>query len=150
MLRVLRPWLFPAATAGFVAAIVCILALHRTPPPPPTYVVMCGPDYSGIARLETKRRLIGAVIAGRLSLLQAAANFRDADRRGPRPAVFALCVFPGAASEEEGYCRSVISWVHVKAPREQAEELTRRLQAELDAHVRDGTLRLPVPDYSEE
>ena len=53
--------------------------------------------------------------------------------------------YPNAVSEDEIHCLLVIVYVGTEAPPEQAAELTGRLHAELDAMLRDGTLRLPDP-----
>jgi hypothetical protein len=95
-----------------------------------------------ISRIDAKRRVANEVIAGRLSLLQAAAAFRNLDERWPCN-VIPWAYFPNAASEDEVYCLLVIGYVRCEAPPERADELTKRLQAELAAMLRDGTLHLP-------
>jgi hypothetical protein len=95
-----------------------------------------------MARTTAKVRIAHELIAGRLSLLQAAAAFRDLDERWPcamNPAVF----YRNAASEDEVYGLMVIGYVGTEAPPERAAALTGRLHAELDAMRGDGTLRLP-------
>lgn len=94
------------------------------------------------ARLMAKVRIVEEVIAGRLSMLQAAAAFRDLDKRWPRAADPRL-IYPKAATEDEVYCLCVIGYVNRETPPDRAAELTRRLHAELDAALRNGTLRLP-------
>jgi len=92
------------------------------------------------ARMTAKFRVADEVIAGRLSLLQAAAAFRDLDERRPR-AVAPCSGYPNA-SVEEAYCLHVIGYVETQAPSDRASDLTRRLHAELDAKLQNGTLRL--------
>ena len=103
---------------------------------------LSGPLDDSLARLESKRRIAHDVLAGRTSLLAAAGAFRRLDVHGPfwthKPECFA-----SAASEDEGYCRWVIGWASTEAPNGQADEVIKRLQAELATMVRDGTLHLP-------
>jgi hypothetical protein len=94
------------------------------------------------ARITAKYRVADEVIAGRKSLLQAAAAFRSLDERWPRAAA-PCATFSDAASEEEAYCLKVICYVRNEAPPERVVELANRLQAELDAMLRNGALRLP-------
>jgi hypothetical protein len=93
------------------------------------------------ARMSAKRRIAHELIAGRVSLLQAAAAFRDLDERRPR-AIIAAAHYPNAASEGEVYCLIVIGYVGAEAPPDRAAELTGRLHAELNGMRRDRTLRL--------
>jgi hypothetical protein len=139
------------ALVGLLAAAIAVGAVWRLTgrgglsAPPPASVEIFGPDRDSVERLEFKHRLSGEVIAGRLSLFEAAAAFRDADAQGQRPAVYVVESFPGAASEEEAYCRSVIAWVGAEAPCDRADDLTSRLRAELDARLPDGAIQLPDP-----
>ncbi|HBI43451.1 MAG TPA: hypothetical protein DDY78_11425 [Planctomycetales bacterium] len=94
------------------------------------------------ARMTAKFRVADEVIAGRLSLLQAAAAFRNLDKCWPR-AVILWAYFPNAASEDEVYCLKVIGYVDTVAPSNRVAELAARLHAELDAMLQNGTLRLP-------
>lgn len=103
-------------------------------------------DRAVIARMYAKQGIADEVIAGRLSLLQAAAAFRDLDAQDPRnPTAELLWVFPESSSADEAYCRSVISHVKYRVPPDRAEQLTSGLEAELAARLRGGTLRLPEP-----
>jgi hypothetical protein len=95
-----------------------------------------------LARVEARQRVVGDLIAGRLSLLQAAAAFRDLNPRGPRSCPIREA-FPQADSDAEAYCLSVLAHVSVQAPPEQTEELTRRLTKELDALRFNGRLVFP-------
>ena len=98
-----------------------------------------------MVRLAAKARIADELIAGRTSLLQAAAAFRDLEDRWPR-VVEPLAAFPNVASLDEVYCRKVIGYAERQARPEQASELTRRLHAELDAVRRRGTLYWPKAD----
>jgi len=116
-------------------------------PVPRCSEIIFGPAVDSLARLETKRRIVRDVLAGRTSLLMGAAEFRrirlseHAPSWFPRPTCFA-----GAASKDEGYCRWVIAYASAEAPPERAEDVTKRLQAELAAMIRNGTLHLPDAD----
>jgi hypothetical protein len=94
------------------------------------------------ARITAKYRIADEVIAGRMSLLKAAAAFRSLDEQWPR-ATAPYATFTAAASEEEAHCLKVIAYVRTEAPPERVAELANRLQAELDALLQTGTLRLP-------
>jgi hypothetical protein len=96
-----------------------------------------------------KGRLAADVAAGRLTLLEAAAGFRELNSRWP-PFDWRLWRqfihgrFSGV-SDEEGLCRQVIGCAKstLWQQPEKAEQVARRLEAELDQHLRHGTLRLP-------
>jgi hypothetical protein len=91
-----------------------------------------------------KKRLIGELIAGRLSLLETAAGFKQVYKsRSSFVEEEYRRAWPGD-SEEERYCRDVIAWVGVLANSpEQAREVTGRLEAELKERLHSGTLRFP-------
>jgi len=118
--------------------------LNRSPIREATSVVLeAGPMNSAIvARTTAKGQVANEVIAGRLSLLQAAAAFRNLDQRWPRVAIPSP-YSPKAASEDEVYCLLVIGYVHFEAPPERAADLEGRLRTELTAMLRDGKLHLP-------
>jgi hypothetical protein len=95
-----------------------------------------------LARIETKHRIARDVLAGRTSLLAAAAAFRRLDEQPPAGAR-GPHFWMAAASTDEAYCRSVIAWASTEAPDGQANEVMKRLKAELATMIRDGTLHLP-------
>jgi hypothetical protein len=100
-------------------------------------------------RALAKGRLAVDAAAGRLTLLEAAARFRELNSQWPPFdwhlwREFIHFRFPGV-SDDEGLCRQVIVCAN-SALWEQPEEAERvrcRLEAELDQHLRHGTLRLP-------
>jgi hypothetical protein len=95
-----------------------------------------------------KRRLAGEVIDGRLSLLEAAARFRDLDEQPPAACREALrATYPGA-SDDECHCRAVLQYVRVEMRLRPGvdPDLTERLEAELRALLEHGDLLLPGPD----
>jgi hypothetical protein len=91
-------------------------------------------------RSEVKRQVIDALLDGRLTLHQAAAQFRDINAAGPDKA---QSWRPPRYTEEEWLYRQVIVYVHVeladhrRAPA-QAAEWVARLEAELREHLRPG------------
>ena len=97
-------------------------------------------------RWEAKRQVICALIDGRLTLRQAAAQFRDIDVGIP---LKAQAQRPPQYSEEEWACRQVIAFVHGElagnrqAPA-QAEEWVARLEAEFQENLQPGEARPPA------
>jgi hypothetical protein len=133
----------PSAVAVALAltAVAGLVAWHvagRPRPPSPRVPGGAGHD-------EAKRVAALGVIDGRVTLLEAGAAFRDADAADPGRARRAADSL-GGGSADVGYCRSVIEWVRTEAPPARAAELAGRLEAELEARRRDGTLRLPPPN----
>ena len=101
---------------------------------------------SVLNRLARRQEIARDVIAGRLSLLEAAVGFRRLNEQCPDFAAAYRRGYPGATAEES-LCRQVIYWVfnelEPKAP-DRAREVTSRLEAELESHLsRDGTVHLP-------
>jgi hypothetical protein len=97
-------------------------------------------DLSGAyaRRIYAKHRLVDDVIAGRLSLLQAAAGFRELNEQPPvydRERFRAL--YPGA-DDDERHCREVLAWVidQLRGCLDtDASDLASRLEAELQAVI---------------
>ncbi len=97
-------------------------------------------------RTAAKDQAIRELLAGRLTLCQAAARFRDAEREapltwGPPPQT------GDGPGEGERLCRDVMdwadSWVAENVPAA-ADSLTARLKEELEQHRgTDGVVRLP-------
>jgi hypothetical protein len=97
-------------------------------------------------RIETRARVIEDVKAGRLSLLQAAARFRELGRQPPEVSLELLRLYYPAKSDGECYCRYVIHGVatSVQEQGSPGETILERLEAELQELLRwDGTVRLP-------
>jgi len=98
-------------------------------------------------RILAKGQIADALVAGRLTLPEAAARLRDVDARSLdfRPAVFERA-YPGN-SDDERYCRAAIGWAasRLHGRPDEAPEVVVRLERELDAYLRRGTLRLPAP-----
>ena len=134
-----------AAAAVLAAALIGLrlAGVGRPTAPPKQTELMLPGDPELVARTEAKRRIAADVTAGRTSLLEAAAAFRDLDAHGP-PGLVRMG-FPQAASEDEAYCRSVIAYVAFGPPAGR-DDRVRALEAELDSRLRDGTLRMTPPD----
>jgi hypothetical protein len=142
-----------------LAAGALPLALSRCrlpedlPPPPSDTIEQVEEGYSEAQalRLVAKDRIAHDTAAGRLSLLQAAALFRELNRLSPAPAqptrVDSSLGIP-ADSEEAWLCRQVAAHVRValRADPARAEAAVARLEAEFFAELRThGTIRLPDP-----
>src|SRR5262249_25957613 len=92
------------------------------------------------------------VIAGRVTLLDAAAAFGALQDAVPGYSWDGFREMYAGASDDERLCRAVILYVAVTladdpglaGEAERAADLVRRLWEELDAHLRAGTLRLPT------
>jgi hypothetical protein len=101
-----------------------------------------------VRRVAAKRRIIDEVVAGRLTLLEAAAWFRHLNNcDGPRPQAEALWG-PQGRTEGERMCRQVLSWVRSDlqaCPESQYRAVYGRLEAELEAELArsHGTIELP-------
>ena len=139
-----------AAAVLAVLAVAALVAYRAAAPRASSPTLMYSPpdpiDREVMTRIHAKDRLTDDVIAGRPSLLQAAAAFRDLDTLEPRMlTTWVLMAFPESSSLDEAYCRSVISYVKARAPHDRAEEAARGLEEELSARLRDGTLHLPEP-----
>ena|SRR5579871_1880646 len=95
-----------------------------------------------LAGVAQKQQAVAGVIAGHLSLLEAAAWFRAAGLG----TTVAECP-PVPSTEAESLCRSVIGWVHLALcdRPERAETVSGKLEYELDHYLgRAGHGRLPV------
>jgi hypothetical protein len=99
-------------------------------------------------RHEAKESIIAEVIAGRLTLLEAAAQFRDLDARWPSAKHWLEQRFP-SMSFELALCRRIIEQVRdelrLRAP-DQVKCVVSRLEEELAEHLRrHGKICLPAP-----
>jgi hypothetical protein len=95
-----------------------------------------------LARIRLKERAVDEFVAGRLTLPQAAARFRDVEEALPATRGPARCAATGPA-EGERWCREVIDWTlgHHGLNR---PGLAARLEADLRRHRGpDGSIRLP-------
>jgi hypothetical protein len=96
-------------------------------------------------RNAAKRAVAADVAAGRLTLFEGAARFRDLDADAPEEILAAWRRAVGGSSDEERYCRTVIQYVEVllrDRPGESAAVL-RNLGAQLADALSRGEIRLP-------
>jgi hypothetical protein len=86
----------------------------------------------------------GEVRAGRLSLLDAAARVRDIQSASPYfPWDHFRRMHPGA-TDDERFCRMVIELTAPSGGTLRGQDpVVTRLEAELEDHLKNGTLRLP-------
>jgi hypothetical protein len=96
-------------------------------------------------RNEAKNKVAREAAEGRLTLLEAAARFRDLDVDTPAETLAAWRRAVGGATDDERYCRTVIQYVEVllrDRPEESAAAL-RDLGAQLAEALSRGDIRLP-------
>jgi hypothetical protein len=96
--------------------------------------------------LQAKCAVVTELLADRLTLLEAAARFRELDAGMPEARDRLLQAYPGVPYEV-ALCQQVIaharSELKVRAP-EQVKSVVARLEAELQAHLEcEAGLRLP-------
>lgn len=106
------------------------------------------PEVTGLMTLaEIKRGLAEEVVAGRLSLAEAAAAFYRAN--GERNALLFDHAGDWGGTREEKLCRQVIAYV--RSTDERSEAAVARLETELAGWVAAGPLSLPgVPSLGTE
>jgi hypothetical protein len=109
-------------------------------------------------RWFAKERVMTDLFARRITLLEAAARFRDLHLTGPPFdwSTWRIVMhdrFANAANDDECMCRHVIDGMEMMLTEgsEEARLVIGRLEAELDEHLRRGTLRLrpPAPTQAE-
>jgi hypothetical protein len=99
-----------------------------------------------IMRLERKERVIEAFLAGRLTLLEAAAYFRALDQGPPEFHWEHFRLYVPGATDEERHCNEVIDvafCVERSISLAEAEQLRDCLRDELREHMQRGPLQLP-------
>jgi hypothetical protein len=105
--------------------------------PRPAELIPAQPDRGAYARILAKGRTAEAVRAGRLTLLEAAAAFRDADRDNPDAP---------APDDLDAYCGLVVAWVRGPcAGGKTRPDLAELLEAERVEMGWEELLRLPGP-----
>ncbi len=135
-----------AAVLAFAGLTACHYATQRRGPQARAWleVIAAGPEDAAVrSRITAKEEIARELVAGRLSLLQAAAGFRNLGLQSPADGV--RDAFPLAGSEDEAYCHSVVEYASRLAPAGQSDDLRCSLENELYDRLRDGTLRLPEP-----
>ena len=93
--------------------------------------------------LEAKSRVIHDLRNHRLTLLQAAARFRDIGHSclDPDGALFRQS-YPGQ-TDAERWCRKVIGYMRAVSPAHTGASRADQLEAELSRHLAQGPLQLP-------
>jgi hypothetical protein len=90
-------------------------------------------------RLQEKSRVSRELAAGRLTLLQAAVQFRDLNAQG-RPNPVPLRARFAGSTEAERVCRQVILWTYEEVEMVDAER-AERLRASLEEELRQELAR---------
>jgi hypothetical protein len=136
----------PVLLLAGAAAWACVRGTDEPSPPTAPSAYAPDPDVKRIRqRLLHKKELAREVIAGRLTLLQAAARFRDLDRQPPRFYWSAFQVgYPGA-TDEERHCREVIRYVRMGLLDQPAKrtDLADHLETELQDLLKQRKPSLP-------
>jgi hypothetical protein len=98
------------------------------------------------ATLRARQAVVDELLAGRLTLLEAAARYRDLDEKEPGFNWEHFRLYYDCGSDEERFCRQVIDFVraHFEDP-ERAAAAAAPLEGELCEHLQRGALRLPAP-----
>ena len=97
-------------------------------------------------RHEAKEALVAEVIADRLTLLEAAARFRELNATWPRASHWLQQRYPGVPYEL-GLCRQIIDQVCIELRQcdpERGDRVVARLEAELQAHL-ESEMGLHLP-----
>jgi hypothetical protein len=101
-----------------------------------------------LRRAHARKRDIGlSLLAGRLTLRQAAAGFADASVKSPTLEAVWRKLHPGETNDER-YCREVLTWVRVELhdrPEEEKKALA-RLQAQLPTSSAPAPERDKAPE----
>ena len=102
-----------------------------------------------IQRCKAKEDLVREVIAGRLTLLEAAARFRDVNASCPKARTFLQRAF-ASLPYEHALCRQIIAYAEAELRdqgSDQKDRVLHRLEAELAEHLRQhGKVCLPGDD----
>jgi hypothetical protein len=96
-------------------------------------------------RLQIKQDIVAQLVAGRVSLLEAAARFRAASQPFSDGASLGSAIRPVQESAEH-ICRTLIGWAYLALSEypERAEAVTNRLETDLQEVLdRQGSISLP-------
>lgn len=98
-----------------------------------------------LPRLLLKQRISRRVAAGRMTLFEAAAHFRDIARQFPEFNWSAFRAAHPGASDDERHCHAVIAFVHGELGEDGsfAEATHDQLRQQLADRLRSGPIRLP-------
>ena len=93
--------------------------------------------------IDGKAKVIDELQAGRLTLLQAAASFRELQDAVEEYNWYEFYRLYQGSTDEERFCRAVIFFAqeeeNVSTP------FVRQLEAALQVHLQEGSLRFPTP-----
>jgi hypothetical protein len=98
-----------------------------------------------LQRLQVKQDIVAQLVAGRVSLLEAAARFRAASQPLSDGASLAALARSGQDADER-ICRTLIGWAYLSLCEypERAEAVSNRLETDLqDILDRHGSVCLP-------
>jgi hypothetical protein len=98
-------------------------------------------------RIARKSLVVEDLVAGRLTLLQAASHFRALNLEPPPLRRDVYHYADRGDTDEERYCREVIDWVQMHLEETDpclSLATSARLVDELEKHLRRGRLRLPA------
>lgn len=151
MLASLR-WIAPLTVLGMIALALVVAEptwLRSASAEQHVFLIQAPGEQVQIvqARMTAKSRVVDRLLAGELTLLEAAAYFRELnDKPSNYPCAYRLA-WPGD-SDGEKLCRQVIEWAtsRCKVTRTPSErdEITRRLENELDRLLcQGGPVELP-------
>jgi hypothetical protein len=150
--------------AGLVGLVVCLLSLDRAPSSLDTPVGLPREETTtlrvehqrseelssrrevSLLRIKAKRQVVHQVVAGELTLFEAAAWFRFINDTPPEFS-YGWVSGPGASKEEKA-CRQVIGWVEeellVMGLPDRSAGLSDRFTKQLEAHLAEhGRVILP-------
>jgi hypothetical protein len=100
-------------------------------------------DEKVLKRIAIKETVVTDLVAGKIDLLEAAAEFRAVNLTGKYTPATVRLLFP-APTEDESICLHLLCHVDAFAQSNQkARAVAVRLRAELDRHIAAGTLKLP-------
>jgi len=107
---------------------------------------LAGQTEAAQERTALKEAVVRRLLAGELTLLEAAARFKYLNENAGTRRDYFRERYP-ALSAEEAACRQVITWVYVElnqTARDRAAATVARLEAELEGHLRsEGKVELP-------
>jgi hypothetical protein len=98
-----------------------------------------------LQRLQVKQEIVAQLVAGRVSLLEAASRFRAASQPIAESAGLAVAARSGQESDER-VCRTLIGWAYLALCEypERAEVVSNRLETDLQEILdRYGCVCLP-------
>lgn len=143
----LTAWLGGAGLVALLAGILGNSQTEQLPARSATTLVVPAPPEATVAarRIAAKDRVIAQLLAGELTLLEAAGSFRLLHAGQPDPRPDSSHPEAGAA-EVERFCRQVIHWARQGRTRSGpggSDPQIERLDRELEALLARGPLELP-------